>query len=105
MPSNSDDGTFLFDPKWLVAAVAVAAFGLAASYDLRLGLAAGALLGVVLVMWFYLALRYGSLSGAAPGRKALAAKVRVQEANRRAAAAHALRQSGAQQGSDPAERP
>ena len=105
MPSQSDDGAFLFDPKWLVAGVAIAAFALVATYDLRLGLAAGALLGLVLAMWLYLAVRYGSLSGAPSGRKALAAKVRVQEANRRVAADHALRRSSSEQGADPAERP
>jgi hypothetical protein len=105
MPSQSDDGTFLVNPKWLVAGVAIAAFAMVASYDLRLGLAVGALLGVVLAVWLYLAVRYGSLSGAPSGRNALAAKVRVQEANRRVAADHALRRSGAQQSADPAKRP
>ena len=104
MPSTSDDGT-PFDPKWLVAGVAVAAFGLLASYDLRLGLAAGTLFGTVVVIWLYLALRYGSLSGAPSGRTALAARVRAQARNRRAAAAGAQARSGPQQRTDPAERP
>lgn len=99
MPTTSDDG-LLRDPKWLVAGVAVAAAALLANYDLRLGLAAGALLGTVVLFWLYLALRYGSLGGAPSGRKVLAARVRQQADNRRAAA-----RSGAQQGADPAERP
>lgn len=99
MPSSSDDGT-LIAPKWLVAGVAAAAFGLLASYDIRLGMAAGALLGVVVLMWLYLALRYGSLSGAPSRRKALVAQARQQADNRRAAAAR----SGAQPGADPAGR-
>lgn len=101
--SFSDDSGIA--PKWLVVAVALAAFALIASYDLRLGMAAGVVLGAVGALWLYLAVRYGSLSGAPSGRKALVARVRGHEAARRAAAAHALRQSGAQQGTDPAERP
>lgn len=91
----------LFRPKWLVAGVALAADGLLMGYDVRLGIAASAFLGVVLAMWLYLALRYGSLSGAPSGRGALMAQVRARETNRRSAAA----QLGAQQGADPADRP
>lgn len=100
MVASSDDGALL-SPKWLVAGVALAADGLLMSYDLRLGIAASALLGVVVVMWLYLALRYGSLSGAPSGRKALLAQVRVREDIRRDVAARL----GAQQSADPAERP
>ena len=100
MVVSSDDGA-VFSHKWLVAGVALAADGLLMSYDLRLGIAASVLLGVVLAMWLYLALRYGSLSGAPSGRKALLAQVRVREDIRRSVVA----QSGAQQGADPSERP
>ncbi len=100
MVTSSDDGG-VFSPKWLVAAGALAADGLLMSYDLRLGIAASVLLGVVLAMWLYLALRYGSLSGAPSGRTALLAQLRTREGNRLDAAAR-LR---AQQGADPAERP
>ena len=71
------------------------------SYDTRLGLAASVLLGVVLAMWLYLALRYGSLSGAPSGRKALMAQVQVREDIRRDVAAR----SAAQQRTDTAESP
>lgn len=98
MPSTPDDGTLL-DPKWLVAAVALAAVGLLASYDVRLGMAAGALFGVVVMLWLYVALRYGSLSGVSSVRVALVERARQQEALRRLAA----RRSRAQQGTDPAE--
>lgn len=91
----------LFSPKWLVAGVALAADGLLMGYDLRLGIAASVLLGVVLAMWLYLAFRYGSLSGAPSGHKALMAQVRVREDLRRDVASR----SGTQQGTDPAERP
>ena len=100
MVASSDDGA-VFSPKWLVAGVALAADGLLMSYDLRLGIAASALLGVVLAMWLYLAFRYGSLSGAPSGRKTLLAQVRVREDIRRSVVAR----SGAQQSADPAERP
>ena len=95
MAASSDDSAWL-NPKWLVTGVALAAFGLLLSYDIRLGMAAGALLGVIGAVWLYLALRYGSLSGAPSGRKALVAQVRQQMANRRQAA----RRSGTQQDSD-----
>jgi hypothetical protein len=100
MVASSDNGA-AFSPKWLVAGVALAADALLFSYDIRLGLAASALLGVVLAMWLYLALRYGSLSGAPSGRNALMAQVRVREGNRLDAAARL----GAQQRADAAERP
>jgi hypothetical protein len=100
MVASSDNGA-VFSPKWLVVAVALAADGLLMSYDVRLGIAASALLGVVLAMWLYLAMRYGSLSGAPSGRKALMAQVRVREDNRLSAAARL----GAQQRADAADRP
>ena len=95
MVASSDDSAWL-NPKWLVTGVALAAFGLMLSYDIRLGIAAGALLGVIGAMWLYFALRYGSLSGAPSGRKALVAQVRQQMDNRRVAAGR----SGTQQGPD-----
>jgi hypothetical protein len=95
MAVSSDDGAWL-NPKWLVTGVALAAFGLILSYDIRLGIAAGALLVVVAAVWLYLALRYGSLSGAPSGRRALVTQVRQQMDNRRVAAGR----SGTQQGPD-----
>jgi len=98
MVAFSEDGAWL-KPKWLVTGVALAAFGLILSYDIRLGLAAGAVLGVIGAMWLYLALRFGSLSGAPSGRRALVAQVRQQMVNCRVAAGR----SGTQQGPDPTE--
>lgn len=95
-----DDGSWL-DPKWLVVGVALAVEALVLSFDLRLGMAAGTLLGVLLFLWLYLALRYGSLSGAPSVRAALVERSRQQETNRRLAATR----SAPQQGADPAERP
>lgn len=90
-------------PKWLVLGVALAAFGLLMSFDVRLGIAAGALLGVVAVVWLYIALRYGSLSGAPSVRTSLVERAQQQEANRRLATTRAG--SRPQQSPDPAERP
>lgn len=56
MVASIKSGT-VFSPKWLVAGVALATDGLLLSYDVRLGIAASAFLGVVLAMWLYLALR------------------------------------------------
>jgi len=93
LPLPSDDG-FRLDPKFLVAAIALAACGLLLNYDLRLGLAASALLGVVLAVWLYLAIRYGSLSGTPSVRTAIVERARQHEANRRKAA----------RGSEPVDR-
>lgn len=99
MPVSSDRLAGWLSPTWLVGGVAVAADALLASYDWRLGLAAGTLLGVVAMVWLYLALRYGSLSGTPSVRTALVERSRQQELNRLQAA----RRSGAQDSADPAE--
>lgn len=104
MVVSADEGT-AFSPKWLVAGVALAANGLLMSYDLRLGIAASALLGAVLAVWLYLALRYGSLSGAPSGRKALLAQVRTREGIRQSVSARRHGGSGAQDRPDPSQRP
>jgi hypothetical protein len=101
MPATPDDDRALLNPKWLVIGVALAAFGLILSYDVRLGMAAGAVLAAIGALWLYLALRYGSLSGAPSGRRALVAQFRQQTSNRRRAAAR----SGPQQRPEPTERP
>lgn len=86
MGVSPDDGSFL-DPKWFVIGFAVAAFALILHYDLRLGLAAGALLGVVAAVWLYLALRFGLLGRAYPSeRRAMQERFRKQISNRRRAA-------------------
>ena len=85
MPVSPDDKRSWLKPKWLVIGVALAAFALIASYNLRLGLAAGALLGVVGAAWLYLALRYGSLSGAPSGRSMIVDRALEQARNRRRA--------------------
>lgn len=100
MPVRSEGLTGWLSTKWLVTAVALAADGLLLGYDLRLGLAAGALIAVVAVVWLYIALRYGSLSGAPSARAALVETARQREAKRMIAA----RASGAQQGADPPGR-
>jgi len=99
MVASSEESIWL-SPKWLIVGVALACDGLLMSYDVRLGAAASALTLVLFVGWLYLALRYGSLSGAPSGRNVLVARVQQQSSNRRAAM-----RSGAQQGADPTERP
>lgn len=86
MGASPDDGSFL-DPKWFVIGFAVAAFALVLHYDLRLGLAAGSLLGVFAALWLYLALRFGLLGGSPPSeRRAMQERFRKQVSNRRHAA-------------------
>lgn len=47
----------MFDPKWLVLGVFVAAFALLANYDVQLGIAAGTLLGIAAIVYFWARLR------------------------------------------------
>lgn len=100
MPVPSERLAGWLSPKWLIAGVALAAEGMLANYDLRLAAAAGALIAVVVAVWLYLAVRYGSLSGAPSVRAALVERAQQQSANRR----RAETQSGAQQGPDPSQR-
>jgi hypothetical protein len=116
MPASRDHGLWIH-PKWLVSGVALAAFGLILSFDLRLGLAFGALLAVVLAGWLYVALRFGSLSGKpASGRQALVARFQRQTSNRRRAVLQTAKTadaatsrtsvgSGPQQAPQPPKRP
>lgn len=90
-------------PKWIVAAASLAASALLGSYDLRLGLAAGALFGGVVAVWLYLALRYGSLSGARSVRTSIVSSAAAHSRNRRSAEARTG--LAPKQRSDPAERP
>lgn len=99
MPVPSERLAGWLSPKWLVAGVALAAEGMLASYDLRLAAGAGVLIAVVVAVWLYLAVRYGSLSGAPSVRAALVERAQQQSANRR----RAETQSGAQQGPDPSQ--
>lgn len=46
----------MFDPKWGVLAVALIVFAMAASYDMQLGYAAGAGLGMLALI--YIGIRY-----------------------------------------------
>jgi hypothetical protein len=100
MPVASERLSGWLSTKWLVSGVALAADGLLLGYDLRLGLAAGAVLAVIAAVWLYIALRYGSLSGAPSVRASLVERARQQSVNRRRAVAG----SAAQAGADPAER-
>lgn len=97
MPVPSERLSGLLSPKWLVAGAALATDGLLLNYDLRLGLAAAVLIGVAAIVWLYLALRYGSWSGAPSVRSPLVERCNQQAANRRKAAAL----SGPEQGAQP----
>lgn len=103
MPVPSERQAGWLAPKWMVGAVALAAFSMLMSYDLRLGLAAGALFGAIAVVWLYLALRYGSLSGAGSVRTSIVNSAHQHAANRRSAAART--NSAPKQRPDPAQRP
>jgi hypothetical protein len=49
------DGEVMVDPKWAVLVVVLSVFAMAASYDLQLGLAAGA--GLAVLTLIYLTIR------------------------------------------------
>jgi hypothetical protein len=86
MPLSPDDG-MLFDPKWFVIGFALIALALIVNYDLRLGLAAGAVLGIFAALWFAFALRYGLVGDDRPShRRQLLGRFRQQLSNRRKAA-------------------
>jgi len=87
----------------MVGAVALAAFAMLMTYDLRLGLAAGALFGAIAAAWLYLALRYGSLSGAPSVRDSIVEGAQQHAVNRRTAAGRT--NSAPQQRPDPTQRP
>lgn len=101
MPVSSERLSGWLSTKWLVTGVALLADGMLLNYNLQLGLAAGALTVVVVAVWLYIALRYGSLSGAPSVRGVLVERARQQLANRRSAALEAIGRSGA----DRAQRP
>jgi len=85
MPVPPERSLGWFAPKWLVGAVALTAVAILLNFDLRLGLAASALLGFVLAVWLYLAIRYGSLSGTPSVRTSIVERAREHEVNRRTA--------------------
>jgi hypothetical protein len=103
MPHSSDRLTGWLTPKWITIGVALVASAVLASYDLRLGLAAGAVLGTFAVVWLILALRFGSLSGARSVRRSIVESAAAHTRNRRTAEARSG--LGPKQRSDPAQRP
>lgn len=103
MPVPSERLAGWLAPKWMVGAVALAAFAMLMNYNLRLGLAAGALFGAIAVVWLYIALRYGSLSGARSVRASIVDSAQQHTANRRSAVERT--NSAPKQRSDRAQRP
>jgi len=103
MPVPSERLAGWLAPKWMVGAVALAAFAMLMNYNLRIGLAAGVLFGAIAVVWLYLALRYGSLSGAPSVRASIVDSAHLHAANRRSAVEQTS--SGPKQRPDPAQRP
>jgi hypothetical protein len=103
MVVSPDEGSFL-DPKWFVIGFAFAAFALILHYDLRLGLAAGTLLGLVAALWLYLVLRFSLPGRSQPSeRRLMEERFRKQVSNRSKAALHKSDDdagSGAQSGPD-----
>jgi hypothetical protein len=85
MPVPSERSVGWLAPKWMVGAVALAAFAMLMDFDLRLGLAAGALFGAIALVWLYIALRYGSLSGVPSVRASIVDGAHQHALNRRSA--------------------
>ena len=95
MPLPTDDGT-LFDPKWFVLGFALVALALIINYDLRLGIAAGAVLGSFAALWLYFVLKFDLAADEGPSdRRLLLDRARQQLRNRRKAAKTQDDRSGA----------
>jgi hypothetical protein len=85
MAVSPNEGSF-FNPKWFVIGFALAGFALIITYDLRLGLAAGAVLAMFAGLWLYPALRLGLIGGERPSsRRAMQERLSQQLSNRRKA--------------------
>ena len=85
MPAPPEDATFLH-PRWFVIGFALVAFALIIHYDLRLGIAAGTVLGTFAAVWLYLALRLNLVGDDRPiYRRRVLDRFRQQLSNRRAA--------------------
>lgn len=83
MVVSPNEGSF-FNPKWFVIGFALAAFALIITYDLRLGLAAGAVLAMFTGLWLYPALRLGMIGGERrSSRKVMQERLSQQLSNRR----------------------
>lgn len=76
----------MFDPKWLVLGVLLSAFALLANYDKQLGIAAGAVLGLIALGYLWVKVRLW-MAGHEPGdtRRAMIARFRKLTDNRRRA--------------------
>lgn len=95
MPLPTDDGT-LFDPKWFLLGFALVALALIVNYDLRLGIAAGAVLGSFVALWLYFVLKFDLAVDDGPSdRHLLLGRARQQLRNRRKAATAEAARSGA----------
>lgn len=106
-PADLFEGETMLDPKWAVLAVVMTAFGLAVSYDARLGFAAGTVVGAMTLI--YLWMRYTFATDAMePGanRGALSQRVDRLERNRREAEEKETERvgSGAQGRAEPRQR-
>jgi hypothetical protein len=82
MPVSPDEGSFL-NPKWFVIGFALAAVALIIGYDLRLGLAAGSLVGMIAAVWLFVAVRFGLVGDDRPSyRRLMLERFRQQVSNR-----------------------
>lgn len=89
MPVTPDEGSFLH-PKWFVIGFALAAVALIVDYDLRLGLAAATVVGVMAAVWLFLAVRLGLVGEDRPSyRRRMLERFRQQLSNRSSAASGA----------------
>jgi hypothetical protein len=85
MPAPPEDVMFLH-PRWFVIGFALIAFALIINYDLRLGIAAGVVLGTFGALWLYLALRLNLVGDDRPTyRRRVLDRFRQQLSNRREA--------------------
>ena len=82
MPAPPEDVMFVH-PRWFVIGFALIAFALIINYDLRLGIAAGVVLGTFGALWLYLALRLNLVGDDRPTyRRRVLDRFRQQLSNR-----------------------
>ena len=95
MPAPPEDA-MLVHPRWFVIGFALIAFALIINYDLRLGLAAGAVIGTFATVWAYLAWRFSLVGDDRPTyRRRMLDRFRQQLNNRREAERQKRDRSGA----------
>lgn len=86
VPLDLFEGDTMIDPKWFVMGVALGAFALMASYDVRLGMAAGVLLSLGVLIYLFVRIKLSIEPGEVGSNRArIARRLSLLSRNRREA--------------------